>query len=62
MYAERFKTYMLGQAALTQKMIDFTNEVSDTLGYKYPATYTLPIYTALVPLYYIRLLLNQVNI
>ena len=41
-------------------MITFTNQVADAIGFTFPATFTLPLQAALIPLYYIRLFLDQI--
>lgn len=73
MYNNRFETYVKDQKGMNFDMIAFTNEVSgtqffqtvtyhvDALGFTYPVDFTLPLYTALIPLYYIRLFLDQVT-
>lgn len=60
MYRNRFETYVKDSDGLNADMIDFTNEVADAIGYTYPASFTLPISTALTPLYFIRLFLDQI--
>lgn len=60
MYKDRLTTYVKALNAMNLDMIAFTNQVSDAIGYQYPATFTLPLQAALVPLYYLRLFLDQV--
>lgn len=60
MYKDRFKTYVKSKDNMNLDLIAFTNEIADAIGYNYPASFTLPLQTALIPLYYIRLFLDQV--
>ena len=60
MDANRFTTYVKDKPNMDLDLIGFTNDIADTLGYTYPADFTLPLRAALVPLYYLRLFLSQV--
>eukprot|EP01119_Soliformovum_irregulare_P011698 TRINITY_DN2957_c0_g2_i5.p1 TRINITY_DN2957_c0_g2~~TRINITY_DN2957_c0_g2_i5.p1 ORF type:complete len:779 (-),score=230.88 TRINITY_DN2957_c0_g2_i5:26-2362(-) len=60
MYKDRFIAYVKSQTGMDADLIDFTNQVADTLGYTFPVTFTLPLRTALIPLYFIRLFLDQI--
>lgn len=61
MYTDRFETYVKSQAGMDADLITFTNEVADTLGYTYPATFSLPLRMSLQPLQFIRMFLDQVS-
>eukprot|EP01114_Cavostelium_apophysatum_P002845 TRINITY_DN1253_c0_g3_i1.p1 TRINITY_DN1253_c0_g3~~TRINITY_DN1253_c0_g3_i1.p1 ORF type:complete len:1241 (+),score=361.47 TRINITY_DN1253_c0_g3_i1:25-3723(+) len=60
MYRDRFETYIQNLKKMTAGMIVFTNQVADAIGYDFPATFQLPLHTALEPLYYIRMFLDQI--
>lgn len=57
----RLSTYVKDLNSMNADLIVFTNQISDAIGYRYPATFTLPLKDALTPLYFLRLFLDQVS-
>lgn len=60
MYRDRFQTYIKALNEMNSDLIVFTNEISDAIDYRYPATFTLPLQVTLTPLYFLRLFLDQI--